>query len=204
MVQLGTGVESKIWRGTADTDRVSLIREMVFESLKEPITVWTARAIAAKCPQRDDWCELEAIYKAIKHGPIPSRTKDGKTLNLPGFRFVDDVRTRDVYMNFPRQVEWLSTGANGQDCDEFTSAIAALAMAIGFAAGAVIVSRDNIEYTHIFPIVGIPKSEPEEWIAMDATVKEASVGWLPPPSYGVKKMMLFAFAEGKLKGRRIK
>ena len=72
------------WKISSDDDRLELIRAQVFESTKDPLVLWVARSITAQCG-RDEDCELEAIYAAVKRGPIPLPQEDGLlSLSTPG------------------------------------------------------------------------------------------------------------------------
>jgi len=188
-----------------DDDRVELIRQMVFESIKDPLVLWTARHITAKCQGRDDHCELEALYEAVKKGPIPLPDGDsGKVIETPGLRFVNDPRFTDTYPTAGKILRWQAQGANGEDCDGHTILVDAMLNALGWLTGGVIASKDGNEFVHVFPVAGYPKDEPTEWIPMDTTVKEASVGWWPPKTL-VRRMRIYGFLPNfQAKGRELR
>lgn len=201
---LHTGTWADLWQDVrSDDERVTLIRNQVFESLKDPLILWTARAIVAPCASRSEECELRAIYKAVKEGPIPVRTEDGKLIKLPGLRFVDDPLGVDTYPTAHKILEWLAQGANGEDCDGHAILLCSILLVLGYQPGLIIASRDGKNYIHVFAVAGLPKNAPRKWVPLDTTVKEAGVGWWPPSSYGIKAMRVYALQEGKVKGRKL-
>lgn len=192
------------WSLKTDDERLTLIRNQVFAGLTDPLVIKTARLNVAHCDSRDEKCEINSIYYAVKDGPIKIPTDEG-IIKVPGLRFVDDVIDRDSYPTAGRLLEWMIDGANGEDCDGFTILIATLLGAIGYQTGAVIVSRDPAkkDFTHIFPVVAIPKSNPSDWLPLDATMKFMKPGWLPPRSWGITAMKIYAFKPGQMKGRML-
>ncbi len=206
MVYVGTKTKITGWEVKSDDERLTLIRNLVFESIKDPIVIWTARAIVSECASRDEKCEIEKIYYAVKEGPMPIPIDGGKEIvYVDGLRFVEDVLALDTYPTAGKILRWMAQGANGEDCDGHTILVASLLMAIGYLTGAGIVSQDGSNYVHIFPLVGIPKTNPQEWLPLDTTVAEAYPGWFPKrgSKYKVKAMKVYAFVDGKMKGRKV-
>lgn len=190
------------WKIHGDDDRLELIRAQVFESVKDPLVIWVARAITEKCG-RDEECELHAIYNAVKHGPIPMPQENGDVVEAPGLRFMGDPRFSDTYPTAGKILRWLSQGAGGEDCDGHTILIASLLNALGWLTGAVIASKDGEAFVHVFPVVAVPKDEPAEWMPLDTTVEEADVGWWPPKTL-VKRMRVYGFLpDYRAKGREL-
>ena len=187
----------------SDDDRIELIRQQIFESVKDPIVLWVARKVTADCG-RDDNCELNAIYHAVKDGPIPLPGPDGQTIETPALRFLQDPRFTDAYPSAGKILRWHAQGAIGEDCDGHTILVCSLLDALGWLVGAVIASKDGVEFVHVFPVVGWPKDEPTEWVPMDTTVEEASVGWWPPKSL-VKRMRVYGLLPNQgVQGREIR
>ena len=186
-----------------DEERITLIRNAVVESLDNPLTTFVARHMVARCPSRDEDCEVKTIYKRVKNGPIPLPLDDGSVIETPGVRFVEDPIFRDHYPAADVILRWHGQGAEGEDCDGHTILVDALLAALGYQTGSVIVSIDGKEYTHIFPVVGLPRSSPTHWLPLDTTVPEASPGWKPPARFGVKSMKVFANIFGKVHGRTL-
>jgi hypothetical protein len=177
----------------SDDDRVELIREQIFESIKDPLVIWVARHLTAGCAGRDESCELEAIYNAVKHGPIPLPDGDsGGIIETPGLRFVNDPRFTDTYPTAGKILRWQSQGAIGEDCDGHVILVDSLLNALGWLTGGVIASTDGQEFVHVYPVAAYPKDDPIEWVPLDTTVDEASVGWWPPKSL-VKRNRIYGF-----------
>lgn len=190
------------WKIHGDDDRLELIRAQVFESVKDPLVIWVARAITAQCG-RDEDCEFESIYTAVKQGPIPLPQDNGKVIEAPGLRFMQDPRFNDTYPTAGKILRWSSQGANGEDCDGHTILVCSLLNALGWLTGAVIASKDGKDFVHVFPVVAHPKDEPGEWVPLDTTVPEASPGWWPPKTL-VKRMRVYGFLPDKrAKGREL-
>ena len=140
-----------------------------------------ALQIVGDCPARDDLCELEAIYEAVKHGT------DRVPFLKRGVKYVADPRAADFFTGAKRLLsECAKTGACAGDCDDHTILVGSLAAALGFKVGARAWGPDRGRdvYVHVYPIVAVPKKGPwpESYTGhgMDTTVKQASVGWEPP------------------------
>lgn len=199
MSAVGTGTAVQGWAAGSDDERVELIRRMVFQTLSPedyPSVLFTARSIASRCQARDDWCELAAVYNAVKFGPIPIRMADGRVVEGPGLRFTTEPRQVDSYPSAKKTLEWLAEGANGEDCDGFVILIDSLLMVLGWLPGCCIASKDGREFVHIFPVVGFPKDNPERWMALEATEPSATVGWWPSPAM-VKRLIVYGLRQDR-------
>jgi len=157
------------------------IRELIDKGMRSPAVVRAARAITVDCDARDDLCELEAIYEAVKNGTdaVPGLRR--------GLRYVADPRNTDWYQGAVATLKECASGSCAADCDEFTVLIGSLCGALGFKVGARAWGpKPGVKaYTHVFPVVGFPKKGPlrnerDNVRALDATVDEAYVGWQPP------------------------
>lgn len=206
--RVGTASQLGGWSVKGDDDRVELIRRQVYKALEPadfPVVTFTARSILAQCPQRDDDCELRAIFNAIKRGPIPIPLADGRVLQGPPLRFITDPRWTDTFPTARKILEWLSRGANGEDCDGFVILTASLLMVSGWLPGAVIASKDGTEFVHVFPVAGYPKDEPKIWVPLDATLDDPSVGVGFWPGSFVKRMRVYGLMQdGSVVGREIR
>jgi hypothetical protein len=214
-----TGTVVDGWLTRNDDERIFWIRKQIFESIRDPLVLWVARAMVSNCPSRDEGCELASLYKKVKYGPIPipiydeSKRQvvrvmqvqgfDERTQTTYGLRFVEDPLGIDNYPSAGKTLEWLSQGVNGEDCDGHSIFVCSLAMSLSYMTGVVIASRDGRNYTHIFPVVAVPKLEPTQWISMDTSWPQAEMGWWPTETNGVRKMKLYALKPGKIEGRRI-
>ena len=157
------------------------IADLIAKGCSSPPIVRAARAITVDCAARDDLCELEAIYEAVKTGTpaVPGLKR--------GFRYVADPRTADWYQGAVATLKECQAGACAGDCDEHTVLVASLAGALGFRVGARAWGKDPAQrvYQHVYAVVAWPKKGP--WRddrasvrGMDTTVDSAHVGWQPP------------------------
>lgn len=135
------------------------------EGAHSPAIVLLARQITEGLPSHDEEGELRRIYEWIQ-------------------RFVR-------YVKDPRGLEWVQTPAltawvlGAGDCDDHSALVVALALALGHAAAVRMVatdpSREELEPSHVYALVGIaPRGEEPRWIACDTTTPEY-LGWEPPP-----------------------
>lgn len=160
-------------------DALHALAKIVAKYANDPEVVRAARAITGDCESRDDRCEVEAIYNAVKHGTdkVPGLTT--------GLRYVSDPRgTPDYYASAKATLRECRAGACAGDCDEHAVLVATLCAALGYKVGVRAWGKRKDEYVHVYPVVALPKKGP--WPAsyagdgMDTTVPEASVGWQPP------------------------
>jgi hypothetical protein len=138
------------------------------------------------CDSRDDRCELEAIYEAVKFGTDRVAGMEN------GLKYVSDPRWADYFTKATKILKMLQlkNPANGEDCDGHAVFLMALCSAIGFRVGARAWGPDEDqdgEYEHVYCVVLVPKGAREDTakvriIGMDTTVDEAYVGW--QPDYG--------------------
>ena len=107
-------------------------------------------------PEHDDLGELRSIYRYVR----------------------DHVRyTADPYdlETFRRPQRTLELGIG--DCDDATALVGAMASAAGYQQGLRIVrTGDHADWNHIYNVVGVPRSEPQRWVPIDATM-DRGVGW---------------------------
>ena len=181
------GDAPRIYRAEATVKQVAdqrqalrLLAELTARSISHQLVFSTAIQITRKCPSRDDACELEAIFAAIKTGD-----PDVPPL-MNGFRYVADPRLFDRFTSPVKNLEMGITAAQGGgaaagDCDDHASLNAALAAAVGFKTGLRAWGKLGQDYEHVFAVAGLPKRAPTQWYAMDTTVDHAYVGWEPPP-----------------------
>jgi hypothetical protein len=139
-----------------------------------------ALQITRECPGKDDLCELQAIFDAVKHGT------DAVPFLRNGFKYVADPRAADFYMGAKRILSECVQGSCGGDCDDHTILIGSLCAALGFKVGARAWGPDpkREAFTHVYAVVAVPKKGP--WPngytghGMDTTVEQSRVGWEPP------------------------
>lgn len=144
-------------------------------SILTPEVLRVARQVTNDCPSREDECELQAIYDAVKKGH--PRVKALRK----GLRYVSDPVLADWFTGPRRMLEMCSDGACGADCDEHAALVAALAAAVGFEVGLRAWGpTSRKDYVHVYAVAGLPKKSPQKFVGMDTTVEQADVGWEPP------------------------
>lgn len=154
------------------------IAQLIDKGATDPVVVKAARKITSDCPARDDLCELEAIYRAVKEGDprVPALAK--------GLRYVADPRRVDLYRGAKFMLKDCEDGACGGDCDDATILVGALCASIGFKVGARAYARPSDKsFTHVYCVAAVPKNGgwPDGYggHGMDTTVDQ-HVGWEPP------------------------
>jgi transglutaminase-like putative cysteine protease len=157
------------------------ISDLIEKGSLSPLVRQVAQLLTADCEARDDECELEAIFNAVKNGDdrVPALAR--------GIRYVADPRGADYYTGAEAMLTLCARGACQGDCDDQTIMIASLAASLGFKAGARAWGpKRGTEYTHVYAIAAVPKRGP--WpkgytgMGMDASVPNSYLGWEPPPA----------------------
>lgn len=161
----------------AGTQRNALLElaKLTQRSTVHPLVRETAIKIVQRCEARDDMCELQAIFDAVKYG-----TPDVKGFER-GIRYVADPNWSDFFTAPNRLIEMAARGAAAGDCDDHAALIAALAGSIGYTTGLRVWGPNKDSgFVHVYAVVAAPKRDPDEVYGMDTTVDESSVGWEPP------------------------
>jgi len=166
------------------TGALKTLAELTRKDLFEPhlaLLRRTVQAITQDCPARDDWCELSAIFDAVKHGNpnVPGLEK--------GLRYVADPLLFDLFTSPYRILVLCRQGMCSEDCDGHSALVAGLAASIGFQAGLNAWGRKLNEPDHVFAVVRFPKKRPTGVVALDtsADVGETEVGWHPPGGHNL-------------------
>jgi hypothetical protein len=135
-----------------------------------------ALALTSDCQDRDDSCEVEAIFNAVKHG-------DSRVSALArGLRYVADPKLADFFTGPARLLEMCENGSCGGDCDDHSALLAGLLGSIGYSVGLrAYASGPSAQFSHVYAVVGVPKNSPTKILGLDTTVRESYVGWEPPP-----------------------
>lgn len=154
------------------------LAKLAYRAIPTPVIQKAAKQITADCDSRDDRCELDAIFNAVKHG-------DSRIRGLEkGLRYVADPRRVDLFTRPDKLLsEFCEENACSGDCDDHSALIASLAGAIGFKVGLRAWGPGTSprgELTHVYAVAGFPKRNPKEAIGMDTTVDESELGWEPP------------------------
>lgn len=171
------GNQSEALRALADLGRRSIAHPLVKE---------TAHLIVRKCPPRDEACELEAIFNAVRHASWGGGDPDVPGLAY-GVRYAHDPILFDSFtapyklLELGREAN-VSGGAPSGDCDDMAILLASLAGVVGFTTALRAWGpAHGSDFEHVYALAGLPKNNPTQWYAMDATVDRAYVGWEPPP-----------------------
>jgi hypothetical protein len=164
--------------GTLD-DRVKLLTRMVWlgaqavdpreppvGGLRDPKMREIGLRATQSCPERNDMCELEAIYTFVT-----MTAPDGH----PNVRYTGDIALKDTYQTAYRTLQY-----RGGDCDDHAVLSAVLAMENGFQTRFRITSNTGASWDHIYCMAGYPKNGPTRWIALDTTLGPRRFAKQPP------------------------
>ncbi len=152
------------------------LAKLTMRSTVDPTVRYTAQKIVRDCGSREDACELQAIYDAVKNGD-----PDVQPLKR-GFKYIADPRYADYFTSPSDTLRQCTHGACGGDCDDHTALICALAGALGWKCGLRAWGRkgDGV-FSHVYAVVCNPKRPPwRTTIALDTTVPDFGPGDEPP------------------------
>lgn len=167
---------------TVATQEASLLKlaEMAKRGSTHPEIRKVAKIITSSCDSRDDLCELDAIFRAVKEG-------DSRVPGLEnGVRYVSDPSHMDYFTGPVKLLNDCRDGACGEDCDSHTALVCALGAALGFRMGLRAYGKGGSkkEYTHVYPVAALPKhGAVKQIVGLDTTVPSSSVGWEPPKGH---------------------
>ena len=141
-------------------ERLASIQDLVHKSVQDPEMRKLALQITSGCAERDGDCEARAVYDFVKSNV--RYTGDIAPIAFPN----GDVEGIDLYQSARRTVEF-----GGGDCDDQSILIATL-LALNGITPRLRVMKENKDddWSHIFPLAGLPKTEPTEWTALDTTL----------------------------------
>lgn len=141
-------------------ERVASIQALVHKSVQDPEMRKLALKITSSCPERDGDCEARAIYDYVKANVRYSG--DIAPIQFPN----GDVEGIDLYQSARRTLEM---GAG--DCDDQSIVVATLLSLNGITARLRVMKEDkNEDFSHIFPVAGLPKNAPTAWESLDTTL----------------------------------
>ncbi len=155
---------------------LKILANLTIRATVNPLVRNTALKIIRECGSRDDACELQAVYEAVKHG-------DPAVLPLKrGFKYVADSRFADYFASPVDSLNACTKGACGGDCDDHTSLVCALLGSVGWRCGLRAWGRrGDGAYSHVYPVAAFPKRPPHQRaVALDTTVPEFGPGDEPP------------------------
>jgi hypothetical protein len=155
-----------------------VLAKMIQAGQESPLVRATALKIVRECESRDDECELQTIFNAVKHGD------DAIDALANGFKYIADPNTIDFFSGAERTLKMCEKGACGGDCDDHTILVGSLAGSLGFKIGVrgYGPSRSG-PLIHVYAVALMPKriKGAAKVIGMDTTVPESDLGWQPPP-----------------------
>lgn len=142
-------------------DRVGLIQDLIFASVKDPEMMVLARRITSVCPARDGLCEAAAIDNWVRQNI--RYTGDVAPLAHGRGGVVEPI---DYFSSARRVVEM-----GGEDCDGMAILNATLLTLNGIEARLRVTAPGIFsQYGHIYVVAGLPKGANGSWLAMDTTL----------------------------------
>lgn len=143
-------------------ERLASIQTLVYKSVQDPEMRKLALAITSRCPERDGACEARAVYDYVKDNV--RYTGDIAPIKTPSGQ-VDGI---DLYQSARRTLEF-----GGGDCDDQSILVSTLLALNGITPRLrVMKERPGDDWSHIYPLAGLPKTEPSKWIALDTTLPD--------------------------------
>lgn len=141
-------------------ERLASIQDLVHKSIQDPEMRKLALQVTASCPERDGECEARAVYDFVKANV--RYTGDIAPIAFPN----GEVEGIDLYQSARRTVEF-----GGGDCDDQSILISTL-LALNGITPRLRVMKENggDDWSHIFPLAGLPKNNPTGWVALDTTL----------------------------------
>ncbi len=165
----------KLEEMTSQREALERVASLIRKGSIHPEILRAAKAITRDCAARDDLCELEALYDAVKNGT------DRVEWLRHGVRYVADPQPFDSFVGVGTMIDLCSSGACAGDCDDQTILVGALAASLGFKVGARAWGPGRSgEYAHVYAVAAVPKSGP--WPrdyyghGLDTTVPSFSLG----------------------------
>jgi len=152
-------------------ERLRILQDLTWQSVQDPRSRKLALGITKHCADRDEKCETRAVYDAIKKHV--RYTGDVAPVKMGADGPVEGV---DLFQAAYRTWEF-----GGGDCDDHSILAATLLTLNGIPAKfRVTASRKGEDFSHIYPMAGIPKMRPSKWIALDTTLPGDRFGYEVP------------------------
>jgi len=148
-------------------ERLAIIQDLIAKGTSGPdlpAMRKLALQITSKCVARDDRCESEAIYdwvrKNIRYtGDIAPHKVGGRN---------GKEESVDLFQTAKQTVDF-----GGGDCDDHSTLVATLMILNGIQTRLRVTSPykwTKEAFTHIYPVIGLPKNDPKKWIGVDTTL----------------------------------
>ena len=131
-------------------ERIGLLKQIIRESIADP----AIKKRAATLVRGTDEKEIQAVFSFIKNN-VKFREEDGE-------RFQDSAAS-------------LALGYG--DCDDMVTLAASLFHWLGFPLKIRVVgTTGDMDFSHVYLKVGLPKRRPTKWISFDPSV-DRPLGW---------------------------
>ena len=131
-------------------ERIGLLKQIIRESISDP----AIKKRAATLVRGTDEKEIQAVFSFIKNN-VKFREEDGE-------RFQDSRAS-------------LALGYG--DCDDMVTLAASLFHHLGFPLRIRVVgTKGDMDFSHVYLKVGLPKRRPTRWISFDPSV-DRPLGW---------------------------
>lgn len=161
------------------------LRDLVQPDVAHPLVREVALQAISVCDSGDKLCMVEAVFHLVKEGRP----------DVPGFerglKYVSDPNWTDLFTAPHKIIEMLRKGINGGDCDDHAGLVCALLGSIGFETGLLAYGPPGSDgYSHVLAVAFVPQGSSKPMAGLDTTVRESSVGWLPPHTLSGANVLL--------------
>ena len=172
------GKQFKRIRARSLEERIAILRKLALAGGEDSDVRAKALAVLTRkcgvgparknCVPEKGWDkEVEALFRAF--------TDPRSEISV---RYTRDTITKDLFVGVKKTLQ-----LGGGDCDDMSTALAALFMSVGYKAQLKVVQGKGAPtWSHVFIRVGIPPGggPVERWISLDPSMPEHGPGWEPP------------------------
>jgi transglutaminase-like putative cysteine protease len=155
-------------------ERMDILQDLTAKSIRDPRMRKIALQITRHCPARDGACEARAIYNWIKSNVRYTGDVGPHALHAGG-----PVEGVDLFQSAYRTVEF-----GGGDCDDHSILACTVAALNGLTCKYRVTSPNrrggDDDFTHIYPMIGVPKENPRKFVAIDTTLPGRRYGSQAP------------------------
>jgi hypothetical protein len=144
-------------------ERVAILQELTAKGVKTPAMRKLALEMTRKCPERDGECEAKAIAGWIKKNIRYTGDVGPHALWAGG-----PVEGIDLFQRADRTIEF-----GGGDCDDHAILACTSALLNGLSCKYRVTSpskKKGDNFTHIYAMIGLPKTRPSKYVAVDTTL----------------------------------
>jgi hypothetical protein len=149
------------------------LAKLVERGSVDPRVRAAAIILSKECKARDESCEIEAVFTAVKRG-------DPRIRGLgQGVKYVNDNPVADGFVGPGRLLQNCAEGACAEDCDGHAALICSLLLNLGFVVALRAYGKSGSKgYEHVYAMVRSKKTG--KFLGLDTTVPKSYVGWEPP------------------------